>query len=519
MFPFFLAGVVEISFLITILDDNIVEENEVFQVVLEVPEGGGSVGAQFRTNVTIIDNDRLLLAPKLTKSNQNTTLARAGESFSTTVRAVAATGHDLPGGGERFFAVIENNLKQWQEPGSRQAGQRNAIRQACVVTSDGTSTYTVTSAQGIKEQGNYQLRVWHAFPNSIRGEYYYDGFFERLAVQRLDHRVNFTWGAGNLIPRGSDYISIRWSGAILPHKTGRHQFKIDADDHARLWINGELLLDHWHERFVYLEPSRSVNLTANVLVEVVMEYREVRGDAYARLMWAPPGEELVVVPQASLFSLFEIDRSPVEVTIISAVTTAGTTEAYGDGLYGAVALRPSTFTVCPRDRFRNMRDDDDPFYLATQLFTASMILENDQGHNGVGSERLTPEMVYNSETFCFDFTYIPERAGDYRLEVYYEPTRGSGVQAQIAGSPFYLTVEPDKMSGPKSLIQDLPSPLYAEAGYCYNYTVVARDNAENYLFKGGDGLQVIILSASSLIFCLIFQQILVLFILGVHVPR
>ena len=48
------------------MDDNKVEENEVFQVVLQVPEGGGSVNAQFRANVTIIDDDAAFLSPALT---------------------------------------------------------------------------------------------------------------------------------------------------------------------------------------------------------------------------------------------------------------------------------------------------------------------------------------------------------------------------------------------------------------------------------------------------------------------
>jgi hypothetical protein len=489
--------VIERSFLVTILDDNIVEEDEVFQVVLEVPEGGGSVGAQFRANVTIIDNDRYLLSPKLTKSYENTTTARAGTPFSTTVHATAATGEPMGLGGDRFFAVIENNVQQWQTPPTASRAQRNALRQWCAVTDLGTGVYQVHST-GVQEQGVYQLRIWHAFPNSIRGEYFYDGFFERLAVQRLDHKVNFTWGTGNLIPRGSDYISVRWSGAVLPDHTGNYQFKVEADDHARLWIEGELILDHWHERYVNLEPSRTLRLTANKLHEVVLEYREVRGEAHARLMWAYNGANLTVVPQANLFSLFEIDRSPVLVTIKSAETSPYTTECTGEGLYHAKALHESTFTVCPRDQFRNMRDDDDLFYLSTQRFSSVLLWLGDQGEHGVGAERLVPTMAYNPQTSCFDFAYTPERAGNYRLEVRYRPYYGAN-STQVAGSPFFLSAEVDKISAPKSLVQGLTSPLYATAGSCYTFTVVARDNAENFIPYGGAGIQVCVRGVHSFV--------------------
>jgi hypothetical protein len=40
----FSEGVVEQSFLIRIINDNLVEENEVFQVYLDVPKGGGYLG-------------------------------------------------------------------------------------------------------------------------------------------------------------------------------------------------------------------------------------------------------------------------------------------------------------------------------------------------------------------------------------------------------------------------------------------------------------------------------------------
>jgi hypothetical protein len=86
------------------------------------------------------------------------------------------------------------------------------------VEDNGDGTYEA-NCPTIVEQGVYQLRLWHCL-RGIWGEYFYDGFFDRLAVQRLDHSVDFTWGVGKLIPRGKDYISIRWTGAILSNLTG-----------------------------------------------------------------------------------------------------------------------------------------------------------------------------------------------------------------------------------------------------------------------------------------------------------
>ena len=109
------------------------EENEVFQVVLEVPEGGGSVGAQFRANVTIVDNDLPLISAKLSKLLQNTTSTTAGVTFSVYVQAVAANGISLTMGGERFLGLIENDIQAWSS-----GSQRNYLRVPCNITDLGT---------------------------------------------------------------------------------------------------------------------------------------------------------------------------------------------------------------------------------------------------------------------------------------------------------------------------------------------------------------------------------------------
>eukprot|EP00981_Chlorochromonas_danica_P000612 scaffold139_cov260-Ochromonas_danica.AAC.9 len=480
----FKQGVVEMSFLITILDDNLVEENEVFQVVLETPEGGGSVGAQFRANVTIIDDDLNNLSPKLTYFLANSTTAHAGKTFSVDLQARQGNGEIETTGGQLFLALLENNISAW----SAVNGKRQSARLECNVTELTGGRYRIQTSQGVREQGVYQLRAWNAFPKAIQGQYYYDAFFENLAVNRLDHAVNFTWGSGRLIPHGSDYISIRWHGAIRADFSGLYYFSVDADDYARLWVDGKLLLDHFHERSVYEEEARTIYLQHGKLYEIVLEYVEVNGNAYAHLRWAYNGGSLHVIPQENYYSLFEIDGSPVEVNIISTATDAGTTECYGEGLYSATALTAATFTVCPRDIYGNLRDDDDEFYLSSQLFQAVLTVQ-DNVYQGQGVSTVTPILTYSNQSHCFEGYYIPQQAGLYQLNITFQSTPDS-LKNHVRGSPFYVEVSPTKAFGPYSEIFHLPSPLYAEAGYCYNFTVVLRDASHNLLLHGGDKLLV-----------------------------
>lgn len=471
-------GMIELSFSITILDDNIVEEDEVFQVVLETPSGGGSVGPQFRANVTIIDDDMYLLSPKLTKSVENTTVAPANESLQISIRAVAANGERMSTGGERFLALLE------EDPST----STPAVRQACRDSDLGNGSYSIF-CDGVAPKGQYFLRTWHAFPGSIRGDYFYDGFFDRLAMTRLDHAVNYTWGRGRLLPRGSDYITVRWRGAVVANDTGDYVFRVDADDHARLWVDGVQLFDYFKIPAVNSPPSEPVRLVAGRLYEIVLEYREVTADAYVKLMWSFNDSAMTVIPRENLFALFEIDRSPVIVTVSSSSTVGYTTECQGQGLINGTALYRSTFICCPRDQFGNLRTDDDPFFLASDIFSVNMRITDEMGYHGIGAENVTVDLEYNSTSNCFDAEYTPERAGQYSLSVVYQENSGAeGVE--VVNSPFSVFIQPNRTSGPKSDVLELPAPLYLEAGECHNFTVRARDNAWNYRLQGGDDFQV-----------------------------
>lgn len=510
----FEPGVVERTFLVGILDDNEVEENEVYQIVLETPEGGGSVGPQFRTNVTIIDDDLGNISPAFTYPLENSTTSVAGERFNVTIQGVYSSGILMNTGGELFFAVVEDYTDRWNNPVngrsrnvnkfdlSRDGGvekrlemmqqSRHSRRTVCDVEDIGDGTYTVRGI--VYEQGRHDLRIWHAFPGGLRGDYFYDSFFEKLALSRIDKQIHFEWGTGRIIPRGSDYISIRWTGFLMPQATGTHWFYLRADDHARMWIDGDLVLDHIHQTEADAEAPRPYDLQDGVLVELVVEYTEIIESAYAHLYWGltDDKEDMEVIPQANFYSQYQIDQMPVEIKVVSGDTSPNTTECTGTGLAYGEVNKFSSFEFCPRDLFSNFRDDvGDYYFLASELFSAKVSLTDDLGHGGEGSEVLTPELVYNNNTHCFAGYYKPMRAGVYTLDIMYQEEWHNVVPLQhVAGSPFTVTVVPTKTFAPFSDIIDLVSPLELDAGSCHNFTIVSRDLRRNFRFQGGDKYDV-----------------------------
>ena len=93
----------------------------------------------------------------------------------------------------------------------------------------------------------------HAFPTccflpgGLSGQYFSDAYFQHVVFERIDYVVNFTWGMGRITPNGANYVSVRWTGAVLSGVVGYYSFRVQGDAMARLWVDGDLLLDQVSE--------------------------------------------------------------------------------------------------------------------------------------------------------------------------------------------------------------------------------------------------------------------------------
>jgi hypothetical protein len=103
-------------------------------------------------------------------------------------------------------------------------------------------------------------------------------------LARNDRRVNFYW-AQNAPALGlpEDNFSVRWSRDDS-FDAGRYRFYATADDGIRVYIDGELLLDEWHDNrgFVTYTADRVMAGEHNLVVE----YYEHLGDAQVKFWWA-----------------------------------------------------------------------------------------------------------------------------------------------------------------------------------------------------------------------------------------
>jgi hypothetical protein len=120
-----------------------------------------------------------------------------------------------------------------------------------------------------------------------RGEYFSNRYLNGSpTLVRDDQTIAFNWGAGapaTGLP--SDNFSVRWT-RTLNFSPGSYRFSATTDDGVRLWVNGHLLIDRWHDQAA---STYSGVLYVSGSVPIKMEYYENGGLAEAHLAWAIDG--------------------------------------------------------------------------------------------------------------------------------------------------------------------------------------------------------------------------------------
>jgi 3-phytase len=176
-------------------------------------------------------------------------------------------------------------------------------------TPEGAETVTVTlTAQSTYTVGSPSSATVTIADNDtsagtgLKGEYYDNVHFTGPSVTRVDPLVDFDWGAGAPDPAlAPDTFSVRWTGRVEALYGETYRFFTLTDDGARLWVDGELLVDHWSDQSA-TERSGSIALLAGRSYTLQMDYYENTGGAVARLFWASPSTPKQIVPSTQLQS-------------------------------------------------------------------------------------------------------------------------------------------------------------------------------------------------------------------------
>lgn len=141
----------------------------------------------------------------------------------------------------------------------------------------------------------FQVAVAPGGPGLL-GEYYSNMDFTGTLLRRIDPTVDFDWGLGPPDPSmATNYFSIRWTGLVQPQYTQTYTFYTSTDDGVRLWVDGQLIIDHWIDQPV-TEYSGTIALTAGQFVSIKMEMYDDAGFAVAQLSWSSASQPKQVIP-------------------------------------------------------------------------------------------------------------------------------------------------------------------------------------------------------------------------------
>gem|GEM_PF-3274708 len=167
-----------------------------------------------------------------------------------------------------------------------------------------------------------------AFPKGsgtgLKGDYFTDESFSNLAFSRTDATIDFNWGEGspgNGVPENN--FVVRWTGEIVPRYSESYTFCITADDGARLWLNGTLLINHWSYWENYEYCGTSGTLTAGQRYPITVEYWEQGGGAKMRLKWESTSQLKQIISSSQLYPPCDTCPTPTAVPPTPLPTAVG----------------------------------------------------------------------------------------------------------------------------------------------------------------------------------------------------
>jgi hypothetical protein len=133
-----------------------------------------------------------------------------------------------------------------------------------------------------------------------RATYFADTELTRDPIVRRERKVDYHWRSGAPIPElPPDKFSARFDTCLhLPEADDEVVFQLGADDGARVFVDGEKIIDTWKSKR-YRQKSTTMALTAGVH-HLRVEHFETRGDARLQLTASFDEERPTEIPIAWL---------------------------------------------------------------------------------------------------------------------------------------------------------------------------------------------------------------------------
>ena len=101
-------------------------------------------------------------------------------------------------------------------------------------------------------------------------------------LSRTEPRIDNRWGDGGPDAKVRGPFSARWKGRYTPKESGKAQLVASADDGIRVFVDGKLVIDQWHDQGA-TSFTAPLELTVGKPIDVTVEYYQGGGEAVARV--------------------------------------------------------------------------------------------------------------------------------------------------------------------------------------------------------------------------------------------
>lgn len=146
-------------------------------------------------------------------------------------------------------------------------------------------------------------------PGALTASYFSDADFQDQLLTRPEPRIHIERHRPSDPPTTQPDMplrglppgqgSIRWEGSLLPTTTGDYQFQAFSDGDIKVWIDGNLVMNHWRQSWLPWKDLARVHLEANHRCPIKVEWSRQHGSTID-LQWKTPAPEST--PGTSLWS-------------------------------------------------------------------------------------------------------------------------------------------------------------------------------------------------------------------------